>query len=320
MKPRTTIFLAAVLVVLALAATAFNASRKRQESSLGKPIFPALVAAKVDGIDVLGGGRTVELRRPGKDWLVATEGSQPADPKIPQQLIEAIDKLSTRTLISISKETHAGFQVDTTGFTVRLRQGDKALAEFIVGKPGPDFMSTYIRPAGGDKVYLVPAYLRSVVDRGGETWRNRAVLDIEEEKIVSYTTRNARETMTVEKAKDGAWNITSPVQQAARPDIVGIILRSLAALRASGFADSTVTGTTAGLDVDTTAVVVKTDDGSSFTVHVGATTAANQSYTRRDGDPTIYLVPRGRWNTIFRTVATLGVETADPSKPGISLP
>jgi hypothetical protein len=320
MKPRTTLILAAVLVVLVAIAAFFISDRNRQESSLGKPIFPAFTAAKADGIEVRGGGTTIVLRRKGDTWLVATEGNQPADPKIPQQLIEAMDKLSTRTLISISRETHTGFEVDSTGLTVGISQGAKSVAEFVVGKPGPNGMSTYIRPVSGNEVYLVPVYLRTVVDRGPETWRNRTVLELEQAKIVSYTTRNARETVTVEKGKDGEWSITAPTREKARPDLVGIVLRSLATLRSSGFADSTVTGSSSGLDADTTAVVVKTDDGTSYTIHVGSTTPANWSYTRKDGDPVIYLLPRSRWNAIFRPVSALSVTSDAPVVPSFVFP
>jgi hypothetical protein len=320
MKPRTTLILAAILVVLVTIAALCNSSRRNQESSLGKPLFPAFTAAKLDGIEVRGGGKTVLLHRQGDHWLVATEGNQPADPKIPQQLIDAMDKLSTRTLISVSPEKHAEFQVDTTGFTVRMTQGTKSLAEFIVGKPGPDYMSTYIRPKSSDKVYLVPAYLRTAVDRGPETWRNRTILELDQAKIASYTTRNAKETVTVEKGADGQWSITAPAPDKARSDLVSMVLRSLATLRASSFADSTVTGTSSGLDADTTALVVKTDDGTSYTVHVGTTNKSNQSYARKDGDPVIYLVPRGRWNTIFRPAKALSASSDAPVMPTINLP
>jgi hypothetical protein len=320
MKPRTTLFLAAVLVVLAVIATVFNSGRKRQESSFGKLIYPADTATKADGIEVHGGRKTVTLHRRGETWLVVNEGNQPADPKIPQQLLDGAGKLSTRTLISVSRETHPGFQVDSTGFTVRITQGAKSLAEFVVGKPGPDYMSTYVRPTGGDKVYLIPAYLRSVVDRGDETWRNRIVLEVPQDKIVSYTTRNSRETVTVEKGKDGEWNITAPVPDKARPDIIEGVLRGLASIRAAGFADSTVTAATCGIDADTTAVVVKIDDGTSFTIRVGETNSARQSYTRKEGDPVIYLVPRGRWNTIIRPISTLNAASKIPPVPSVLLP
>jgi hypothetical protein len=320
MKPRTTLILAAVLVVLVAIATVLNLSRQRQESSLGKPLFPSFSAAKADGIEVRGGGKTVVLRRQGDTWLIATEGNQPVDPKITTQLMEAMDKLSSKTLISLSRETHAGFEVDSTGFTVRFTQGTKPVAEFIVGKPGPDYMSTYIRPVNGDKVYLVPTYLRTVVDRGPETWRNRTILEVDQAKIASYTTRNAKETVTVEKGKDGEWNITAPTQEKARADIVGMVLRSLATLRAAGFADSSVSGASSGLDADTTAVVIKMEDGTSHTIRVGAANTANQRYTRKEGDPVIYLVPAGRWNSVFRTAAALGPSSTVPVAPSFKLP
>jgi hypothetical protein len=181
-------------------------------------------------------------------------------------------------------------------------------------------MSTYIRPVSGDKVYLVPVILRTTVDREPGTWRNRTVLELDQAKIASYTTRNAREAVTVEKGKDGTWSITSPTRDKARSDIVGMVLRSLAALRCSGFADSTVTGTSSGLDADTTAVVVKMNDGTSYSIHIGATTPANQSYTRKDGDPMIYLVPRGRWNTIIRAASSLSEANPAPEVPTIAMP
>jgi hypothetical protein len=86
----------------------------------------------------------------------------------------------------------------------------------------------------------------------------------------------------------------------------------VAQVRSTGFADSTLTPDEAGLTPDTTSVVVHTTDGSTYTLVIGKSNERNQSYTQLQGDPTIYLVPRGRWNTIFRGSATL--RAPEPAK------
>jgi hypothetical protein len=322
MKPRTTLILALVLVVLAAAATLFETNRRKSLSSAGGPIFPAYRLEKADAIEVDGGGRHVELKKSGENWLVVTEGSHPADPKLPKQILEAIEKFTTSTLISTSTERQTAFEVDSTGYTVRVHGGGKSLAAFVVGKSGPDFMSTYVRPVEKTSVYLVPIYLRTSVDRGDQSWRNMTLLEVEQADIRGYTTRNLKESVSVERQDDGTWQITEPIQARARADIMSSVLRSLATIRASGFADSTLTAAAAGLDPDTTSVVIRTADGSSHTIVIGSMNDARQSYTVRQGDPQIYLVPRGRWNTVMRPSETLkeaaeGDLSAPPPAPAL---
>jgi hypothetical protein len=315
MKPKTTLILAAILVVLTGIAFLFQVSRRKSVSATGKPIFPACDTAKVDGIDIRGKGRTVELRKRGTGWVVATEGGHDADPKAAQQILETIlNTFDTSALVSTAKEKQASFEVDSTGITVRMLQGGKATAEFVVGKPGPDFVSTYVRPLRENKVYQIPAYLRSMVDRGKETWRNTLVVDADPANIVGLTARSPKLTIALEKDANGAWKITQPFQAEAKTETVSYLLRSAGHIRASGFADSTVSDAAVGLVPDTTKIEVKTTDGTNHVLTVGVLNEKRQSYVRKDGDPAIYLVPRGSFNTIFRDPNSLRSEPPVPEK------
>jgi hypothetical protein len=321
MKPRTTIYLALILVVLVGIAVLFQISQRRSFSSAGKPAFPDFSLAKADGIDIQGKTKPVSLRKQGKRWVVATEGWHEADPKAAQQILESVDKFTGSTLISTAKDKQAAFQVDSSGTTVRVLQGTKAVAAFIVGKAGADYMSCYARPVGQNQVYLVPAYLPSMINRGGETWRNTMILDLDPAKVTGYTTTNAKETTTLEKDPSGTWKITAPITAPAKSDVMSMVLRGLAQVRAVGFADSTLTEPALGLAPDTANVVVRTADGSSYKITIGASNDQRQSYTRIDNNPTVFLVPRGRWGTVFRPAESLrapeaGSEAASGSLPG----
>jgi hypothetical protein len=305
MKPKTTLLLAAVLVVLAGIAVLSQNARKRSFESAGGAIFPEFNSGKAEAISIEGKNKPVELRKQGNGWVVATEGSHEADPKAVKGILDAMDKFTTATLVSTTPEKQSSFQVDSTGIPVRIDQGGKAVAQFIVGKPGPDYMSTYVRPQGQNRVYQVPVYLRSLVDKGSETWRNQVMLDVTPSDVASYTTRNSKETVTLEKDASGTWKMTAPFEAPAKADVVSMVLGSLVPVRARGFADTTLTEPALGLAADTTDVVIKTTDGSSYKFTVGACNPQNQSYTRREGDPTVYLVPRGKWNTVFRPSSAL---------------
>jgi len=318
MKPKTTLLLAGVLVVLGAIAVLVQTNRNRTFSAEGKPIFREFNAGKVDGIDITSPEESVQLRKQGDTWRVASEGGHEAELRYPKEIVEAMDLFSTSTLISSSREKHASFEVDSTAIRVKLLQGGRDVADFLVGKPGPDFMSTYVRPTGGDNVYLIPVYLRTSVDRGGESWRKTTLLDVPVDQIVSYTTRTTRETVSLEKDEQGVWQITEPVQAPARGDIVSIVLRSLGQVRATGYGDSTLTTAAAGLEADTTGVTFKTADGSTHKFRIGASNPSSQSYTMLDDDPTIYLIQRGRWNTVLRPLATLQATEGPPG--GVTAP
>jgi hypothetical protein len=313
MKPRTTLILAAILIVLAAVATLFETSKKKTRLSAGKPVFSAFTVKGADAIEISGKGKPVQLRKRGDVWVVATEGWHEAEAKYPKELLEAVDKFSTTALISTAVDKHATFEVDSTGTVVRISGGSKLLADFIVGKAGPDYMSTYVRPSGQNRVYLVPAYLPSMVNRA-DTWRKTTILDLDQASITGYTAKNSKETVTVEKGADGSWKITEPTQGTAKPDIVSMILRSLAQVRSTGFADTTMTADQTGLAADTASVTVRTTDGSSYTVIIGASNERNQSYTKLADNPTVYLVPRGRWNTVFRSLGSLMAPEATPAE------
>ena len=115
MKPKNTLILAAILVVLAGAAIGVQYSRQKSFSPTGSSIFPAYSPAKADGIDIDSKSKPVKLRKQGQKWVVATEGWHEADPKAAQDLIDDVSKFTSANLISTSPAKQTEFEVDSTG-------------------------------------------------------------------------------------------------------------------------------------------------------------------------------------------------------------
>lgn len=316
MNTRTTLLLALVLVVLAGAATIVQTTTRKARSPEGKPLFAAFSLEKTDAFAITRSGKEVRFERKGEQWMVATEGGHLADQKRAKEVLDKIALMKTVDVVSTSRDKHTSFGVDTTATRITAYTSGKETANLLVGEPGPDFMSCYVRADGKNDVYRVPGNLSSMVQRD-DTWRNQTLLEVPREEIVGWTTRNSTGTITVTQAEGGVWKITEPVEASAQPQIAKIVLDSLVRIRASGFADSVLDLASVGLDPDTMSVEIRMKDGKSHKLVVGTANAASQSFTKKSDDPTVYLVPKGRWNTVFRPLETLRVAEGTPDLPTI---
>jgi hypothetical protein len=305
MNIRSTVILFLVLVVLAATATLMEKNRKSRRSPTGDLLFPALQADKVDAIDLRAPDEDVQLEKDGEEWKVRSEGGYPADPKLISSILDSFGGLRNTEVSSTRPDRHATFEADSSGVIVKLSGGGNSLAWLYVGKAGPDYLSTYVRPVDDEKVYRVPVYLRSIVDRGKQTWRDRNIVALDESKIAGYTTMTPRDTVAVERGEAGSWRLTKPVEADANSDVMGVVVRSLASIRASAFADSIQDLASVGLEPDTMSLQIRTTDGSNYTIDVGAENDKRQTYTKRADSPIVYLVPKGRWPAIFRSADEL---------------
>jgi len=298
MRGRTILFLLAVLVVLAAVATLFETSRRRATRVSGTPLFKDLKTDLVDRIRIRWQGKESLLEKKDGKWVVASEGGFPAEPKSVTDIIDKLPKFHADEVISDNPSNRALFQVDTTGAEVWVNQQGKEIGHFFVGKPGPDFLSTYVRPASSDRVLLVQEYLPHLFEKS-DTWRERTLFKINQEDIRRYEyTSPSRGTLAVAKDDAGVWHMEAPDTGRVEAGKLSSALRAFANAKASGFAD-TVTAAAAGLDSDTTRISATLADGSACVLQVGRQTTGNQMLVRKQGADNVVTFPRGGINTMM---------------------
>ncbi len=298
MRGRTILMLLAILVVLAGIGVLFETTRNRQTHVSEATVFQGLDTAKVDRIRVRWSGKETVLEKKGNEWLVASEGSKPADPKYVSEILNRLPKYYSDEVVSTNPANQSLFQVDSSGVEVWVNQSGKEIGHFYVGKPGPDFMSTYVRPAGSNRVILVPDYLPNLFQRG-DTWRARTVFQLNQDSISAYEYQSpSRGHVTMRKNEAGIWRMEVPDTGAVNPSTITMPLRAFATLKAAGFAD-TVSAAAAGIEPDTARVTATTMDGNVYTLQIGAPTAANRCYARKQGVEQIVTLPKGAINTMM---------------------
>lgn len=312
MKGRKILLLVGVLVILAAAATLFENSRRRSTTESGALLFPGLKVDQVDRLEIdEEGGKQIVLEKKGEKWAVASENGFPAEPKLVQDILDRLPKFYADQVVSTNPQKQSLFHVDSSGVEVRVFQAGKKTAEFIVGKPGPDFLSTYVRAAGSDRVIQVPEYLPSLFS-GHTTWREKTLFSLKPEDMRSYSYASpSRGQLMMKRDEAGAWTMEQPQSGKIDDSRVGMIVGAFGRLKAADFAD-TMSAEGAGILPDTTWIEVALADGSIHRLEIGAAAPKSRRYVRRKGSEAIVTVPIGSINTMMPPASML-LATPGPS-------
>lgn len=313
MRGRTILILLAVLLALAAIATLFESSRRRSTRTGGKPFFRGLVTEQVDGLRFISEGKETILEKKDGAWTVASEGGFHAEQKLVEDIVQTLPKFKADVVVSSNPANQSLFRVDSTGIEVWVDQSGKQIGHFIVGKPGSDFVSTYVRSAESNDVIVVPVYLPSLFQRG-DTWREKTLLSLSQDDIRRFEYEApSRGRLVVVKQDASLWRMEEPDTGAVEASRLAIALRTIATLKADGFAD-TVSAASAGLEPDTARVVVETADGQIHQIQIGAPAPGLRYYVRKLGGMQIYTVSKGRLNTLMVPKEIL---RGSPTGPGM---
>jgi len=316
MKARTMLALAGLAAALVLIWLVTQRAERARESIRSGPIFPKAQWSEAAEIRLAAAADTVRLRKENGVWRV---GDAPADTAAVRGIFEKVRAFDRRTLRSRNPEEQKTFEVDdASGTDVRFQDAQgRVMAEFRLGKNGPDFRSQYLRPAGSNDVYLIPDYLRSVFDAGRPTWRERAIFNFDRAKVarVAFFPEGAP-PVRLEKNAAGKFKVAGPDSFPIQQNLVESAVRSLATLRCDAFPDTIPTPADAGLAPPKRRVEITLADGASYALNLGREARNAQVYAGRDGDPTIFLINQGRAGALVRDAETLKEKPPAAATPG----
>lgn len=119
-----------------------------------------------------------ELITEHKKELYAKEGNEipapervPADEEKIKSAIGVISNLERGTLMARSADKHDALQVGETGVLISgFNDKGENLFKLIVGKSGPDLISTYVRDPGSDEVFLIESPLVGAFSTRASDW------------------------------------------------------------------------------------------------------------------------------------------------------
>ena len=301
------IFVGLAIVIL-LFENPFEQSEYQKKVETAMPLFPNFNAEQVVKIEITATGETTTLSKQNGGWRVASMDNYPADSEGVTELLSKVAEFKDTQRVSNNPEKQLEFEVDSTGVEAKLMDvNDKVLAHLFVGKTTPGFLSSYVRPADSNDVYVAQGYLQSVFDKGTRTWKDRTIFSFNKGIVTQLNIVSPEETIELHLDAEGAWQMFKPVTATAKTTEVDALLTTFSELDTDDFAETTDDLVEYGLDTPQSTISAVRNDGTTATLHVGKE-EEGKLYVKRDDTETVFRLFKSNVDRLIKKSETL---TAD---------
>jgi hypothetical protein len=235
MKKNTFILVGLFVLLLAAALFVLHGSGELSADREGSGPMFAIDSAAVDKIELISPEGSVRLERQTGKWFVVLPLRAKASPSAIERAVQQVKILEAKNIVSSNPAKHSLFQVDTTGTEIRLWEGEKIAADFILGKPAQSYGRSYVRRLHSAEV-AEAAVLRSVFGRSVRDWRDKTIAEAVRMNIaeVSYQFGDTALRLTL---RDSLWFVGT---KKAKQAFVEGIVNTLSNFEADDFLDTSM--------------------------------------------------------------------------------
>ena len=306
------IFVVLVVVVL-IFENPFEQSEYEKKVETATPLFPNFNKEQVAKIEIVATGETTTLsKQDGNHWVVASMENYPADSEGIVELLSKVAEFKNTQRVSNNPEKQAEFEVDTTGVEAKLMDAsDKLLAHLFVGKTTPGFLSSYVRAADSNDVYVAQGYLQSVFDKGTRTWKDRTIFNFNKGIVTQLNISSSEETVELRLDADGTWQMLKPAASAVKQTEVDSLLTTLSELDTDDFAETPDDLSAYGLDTPQSTISAVRNDGTTATLHIG-NEEEGKLYVKRGDTDTVFRLFKSNVDRLIKKSDTLKAEEPPP--------
>ncbi|HEY3296183.1 MAG TPA: DUF4340 domain-containing protein [bacterium] len=201
---RPVVLLAALVVLLGIYWLVQKSSKPVVEAD--RP-FVQVDSAKVNKLNVVASGESVEMVKEGDNWNMIRPVTYPAASKTVQSAIGKFKDMKRLTLITSKRDRFREFQVDdSAGAKVTVGDGKNSYTVWL-GKMSPSGNS-YARMDGSDDIWEVGGNNAGTFKRKAKDWRDKTITELNAADIRKITIRYPSETMMMER-QDTMWTVSN---------------------------------------------------------------------------------------------------------------
>ncbi len=312
MKTKQLLILGAIFIVLAIVVllfeNPFGQSEYEKKVETATPLFPNFNKERVTKIEIVANGETTTLLKQDNNWVVASMDNYPADSEGVTELLSKVAEFKNTQRVSNNPEKQAEFEVDRTGVEAKLMDANGTLlAHLFVGKTTPGFLSSYVRVADANDVYIAQGYLQSVFDKDTRTWKDRTIFDFNKGIVTQLNISSPEETVELRLDADGTWQMLKPVASAVKQDEVDSLLTTFSGLDTDDFGGMTDDLGEYGLDTPQSTISAVHNDGTTATLHIGKE-EDGKLYVKRDDKETVFRLFKSNVDRLIKKSDTLKAE------------
>jgi hypothetical protein len=286
----------AVLAAL-LALTVWQFNKRDAEDAKPPDVsvkLPVVKKADVTELTVSAPGKKpVTLKKADGAWKMTAPIASDADKDAVETALGKLEEISVVSVAATKPENHERLEVtDAKGVHVVAKQGDKVLADLLIGA----YLSgnTMVREQGATNVATSKGSIKYAFDKEMKEWRDRSIVEVTADQVqqIAFTNKSGAWKFVKE---DNVWK-QAPGEKAIAnfdPSKVSGIVSSVASLRGNDFAADGVTADAAGVGATpngTVALTTASDAGVSDVLLRIGNKEASGYYAVREGKDPIFVI------------------------------
>jgi len=292
--------LGGILLVLITVAYLYQGPLKTWQENLGQPknFLAKINMEEISRIKVAQVGTETNLEKDSKGWKVAGTKDFYVKTAVADNLLSSLKDAGEADLevVSENKDKKNEFQTDQSGIQVKLFQGEDEVKNFIIGKIGPDFNSSYISKPDTDKTYLLKVNLFSPFNQA--EWRDKIIFFSDKEKITRIRFQYPTREFTIEK-KDDKWQGTIPYGFTVSLEKIEEILNIMSELDAVSIPEQDFSKS--GLDQHL-AIVQAIGEGINNTIMIGTVNENDLYYAKKSSSDNLYSITKAERDELDRQI------------------
>ncbi len=168
-----------------------------------------------------GEGQEVAISKTGYEWKLESEGkTYKADASSINNILAELMKMKSERVAAVEESKWDTYEVsDSTGTRIQLFKGKKMISDLYVGKfdytqpKGPQSqyqqnkgkMSTYVRPAEDNSVYVVDGFIKMSIQPNVNAYRDKTLFVANKEDITRITYNYSNNNNFVLSKEEGKW-------------------------------------------------------------------------------------------------------------------
>lgn len=310
-----TIFIVLTIIVL-LFENPFGQSEYEKKVETATPLFLNFNKEHVAKIEIIAAGETTTLSKQDDNWVVTSMDNYPADSDGITELLSKVAAFKNTQRVSNNPEKQAEFEVDSTGVEAKLMDANGTLlAHLFVGKTTPGFLSSYVRAADSNDVYVAQGYPQSVFNKGTRTWKDRTIFDFNKGIVTQLNISSPEETVELRLDADGTWQMLKPVAAAVKQSEIDSLLTTLSGLDTDDFAEMTDDLSEYGLDIPQSTISAVRNDGTTATLSIGKE-EEGKLYVKRDDKDIVFRLFKSNVDRLIKKSDTFKAEDPPPEVEG----
>ena len=290
--------IALIVVLLGLGAYIYFVTWKQPEGGADAAkkqdkVFAGLDSSKIEELKVTSAaGDATTVKKDAGGWQVMQPVTAKADESEIGSLTSALASTEVSRVVDENPTNLNDYGLSNPRIEVDFKAaGDKDYRKLMVGGKTPTGGDLYARRNDEKKVFLIPAFQESTLNRTTFDLRDKGLLKFDREKVDGIDVSAGGKTIAI--AKDGGdWKLTKPVQTKADfGSVEGLVGRLQTAQMKSIAADQASPADLKKYGLDKPEATVNVNIGSSrATLLLGGKASDNTVYARDASKPAVVTV------------------------------